>query len=106
MHARMLNGSQVCEHSQDHSLCVRVEPAKGALLAPISLHLPLALPAARRRPVVGDASAFLSTAGASVKIVAGDLNKAQGRTGRGGDSKAMGQKRPLAGFRAPTGQAT
>ena len=101
VHARLLNGSQVPEHAQEHSLGVRIEPARGAVLAAVNLHLPPALPAARRRAVVSSASAFLHTAGASVKVVAGDLNKAQGPRGGGWLSKALGPKGPLAGFRAP-----
>ena len=65
------------------------------------MHLPPALPAERRRAVIGDASAFVRTAGASVKIVAGDLNKAQCPRGGGWLFKALGPKGPLAGFRAP-----
>ena len=73
VHVRLLNGSQVREHAQEHSLYVRLERARGAVLAAINMHLPPALPAAPRRAVVGDASAFLRTARASVKIVAGAL---------------------------------
>ena len=100
VHARLLNGSQVCEHAQEHTVYVRAEPAKGAVLATVNLHLPPALPAARHRAVVGDASSFLRRAGASAKVVAGDLNKAQGPQGGGWLSKALGPKGPLAGFRA------
>ena len=59
VHARLLSRSQVCKHAQEHSLSVRVEPARGAVLAAVNLHLPPALPAVRRTAVVGDASAFL-----------------------------------------------
>ena len=34
--ARLLNGSQVHEHAQEHSLCVLVEPAKAAVLAAVN----------------------------------------------------------------------
>ena len=78
---------------------MRIEPARGAVLAAVNLHLPPAMPAARRRAVIC-ASAFLHTAGASVKVVAGNL-KAQGPQGGGWLSKALGPKGPLAGFRAP-----
>ena len=78
LHAGLLNGSQVREHAQEHSLSVRIEPALGAVLAAVNLHLPPALPAVRRRAVIGDVSVFLHTAGASVKTVASYLNKAQG----------------------------
>ena len=81
VHARLLNGTQVREHAQEHSLSVRVELTRGAVLATVNLHLPPA--EARRRTVISDTSALLHTAGASVKIVAGDLNKAQGPRGRG-----------------------
>ena len=67
---------------------MRVEPAKGAVLAALKLHLPPALHAARRRTVVGDACDLLRTAGASVKVVAGDLNKAQCPRREGWLSKA------------------
>ena len=100
-HARLLNGSQVHEHSQEHSLCVRVEPARGALVTAVNLHLPPALPAARRRAVGGDASTFVHMARASVKIVAGDFKKAQRLCSGRWLSKALGPKGPLAGFRAP-----
>ena len=59
LHACLLNGSQVREHSQEHGLSVRNEPARGAVLAGVTLHLPPALPAAQRRAVVSDTSAFL-----------------------------------------------
>ena len=101
MHACLLNGSHACEDAQVQSRCVRVEPAKGAVPAAINLHLPPALPSARRRSVVGDASALLRTAGASVNVVAGDLNKAQGPRGGGWLSKTLGPKGPLAGFWSP-----
>ena len=101
VHARLLGSSQVREHAKDHNLGVRVEPAWGAVLATVYLHLPPALPAARRRTVVGDVVAFLRTVGASIKVVAGDLNKAPGPRGGGWLSKALGPKGPLAGFRAP-----
>ena len=32
VHARLLNGSQVREHAEEHSLSVRIEPARGAVL--------------------------------------------------------------------------
>ena len=101
VHARLLNGSQVREHAHEHSLTVRIEPAPGAVLAAVNLHLSPALPAACRRAVVSSASAFLHAAGASVKVVAGDLNKAPGPQGGGWLSKALGPKGPLAGFWAP-----
>ena len=63
--------------------CVRVEPARGAVLWTVNLHLLLNLPANQRPTVVGDTSAFLRTAGASIKVVAVDLNKAQGPCGGG-----------------------
>ena len=72
---------------------MRVEPAGGAVLAAVNLHLPPGLPTARRRTVVGDASAFLRRAGASVKVVAYDLNTAQGPRGGGWLSKALGPNR-------------
>ena len=100
MHGRLLNGSQVREHAQEHSLNVRIEPARGAVLAAVNLHLPPALPAVRRRTVISDASAFLHT-WASVNIVAGDLNKAQGPRGGGWLSKVLSPKGPLTGFRGP-----
>ena len=65
------------------------------MLAAVNLHLPPALPVARRRAVVGDACAFLCTAGAGVKVVAGDLNKPLGPRGGGWLSKALGLKGPL-----------
>ena len=99
--ARLLNGSQVREHAQEHSLSVRIEPTRGAVLAAVNVHLPPALPAGRRKAVMRDTSAFLHTAGATVKIVAGDLNKAQGPRGGGWLSNALGPKGLLAGFRAP-----
>ena len=80
---------------------MRIEPTRGAVLAAVNLHLPPALPAARRRAVISSTSAFLHTAGAGVKIVASDLNRAQGPRGGGWLSKALGPKGPLAGFRAP-----
>ena len=101
VHARVPSGSQVREHAQEHSLSVCVEQNRGAVLAAVNMHLPPALPAARRRAVVGDASAFLRRAGASVKIVAGDLNKVAGPRGVGWLSKAVGLKGLLAGFWAP-----
>ena len=101
VHACLLNGSQVREHAQEHSLSVRIEPARGAMLAAVNLHLPRALPAARRKAVISSASAILHMAGASVTVVAGDLNKAQGPRGGGCVSKALGPKGPLARFRAP-----
>ena len=55
---------------------------------------------ARRRTVVGDASAFLRSLGISVKVVAGDLSKAQGPRGGPWLSKALSPKGPLARFRA------
>ena len=86
---------------REQSLCVRVEPARGTILATINMHLPPALPTDRRGAVVGDASAFLRTAGASVKIVAENVvNKAQGTRGGGWLPKAVGTKGPLARFRA------
>ena len=93
--------SQLHEHAQEHSLCVRVEPARGAVQATVNMHLPPALPAARRQAVVGDDSAFLRRAAASVKIGAGDLKKAQSPRGGGWLSKALGPKGPLARFGAP-----
>ena len=99
--ARLLNRSQVCERAQHHSLCVRGEPARGAVLATVNMHLPPALPAARRRAVVNDATPSLRTATAHVQIVADDLNKAHGPRGGRWLSKALGPKSPLAGFRAP-----
>ena len=75
-HASLLNGSQVRKHAQEHSLRLRPEPARGAVLAAVNLHLLSALPAAQRRTAVGNASAFLRTAGANVKILAIDLHKA------------------------------
>ena len=95
---RLLGGSQVREHAQEHSLYVRVEPARVTVLTTVNLHLPPALPSARRRTVVGDGSAFVRTAGASVKVVASDLNKAPGPRGGGWLSKALGPTGPLAGF--------
>ena len=71
--ACLLNGSQVRVHA--HSPNVRMELARAAVLIAVTLHLPPALLVARRQVVVGDASAFLPTAGASVQVVAGDLNK-------------------------------
>ena len=50
---------------------------------------------------MGDVSAFLRTAGASIKVVTGDLNKAPGPRGGGWLSKPLGPKGLLAGFRAP-----
>ena len=97
--ARLLNGSQVPEHAQQHSLCVRIEPARGAVLAAVTLHVPPPLPTARRRAVITETSTFLHTAGASVKIVPANLNKAQGPRGGGWLSNALGPKGPLAGFR-------
>ena len=85
---------------------MRIKPTRGAVLAALNLHLPPALPAARRRAVIGSASAFLHTAGATVKVVAGDLNKAQGPRGGGWLSKALSPKGPQAGFRAPQGDPT
>ena len=82
MHTRLLNGSQVATWPKS-TASVCVEPATGAVLAAVDMHLPPALPTAQRRAVVGDASAFLRTAGASVQIVAGDLSKAQGPRGVG-----------------------
>ena len=80
---------------------MRIEPTRGAVLAAVNLHLPPALPPPRWRAVISSTSAFLHTAGASVKIVAGDLNKAQGPQGGGWLSKALGPKGLLAGFWAP-----
>ena len=100
VHTHLLSWSQVREHAQKHSLCVCAEPARGAVLGAVNMHLPPALPAALRQAIVGDASAFLRTAGASGKIVAGDPNNAQGPRGGGWLSKALGPKGPLAGFRA------
>ena len=100
MHGRLPNGSQVRKHALEQSLYVRVEPARGAVLAAVNMHLLPTLPAGQRQAVVGDASAFLCTARASVKIVAGNLNKAQGPRGGGWLSKALGRKGPPAGFRA------
>ena len=79
---------------------MRVEPAHGAVRTGVNLHLPPALPAARRRTAVGDASAFQRTVGASIKVVAGDLNKSPGLRKGGWLSWALGPKGPLAGFRA------
>ena len=76
VYARLLKGSQVREQAQEQSLSVRIKPTRGAVLAALKLHLPPALPAARRRAVISSTSTFLHTAGASVKIVAGDLNRA------------------------------
>ena len=80
---------------------MRIEPARGGVLAAVNLHLPPALPAAHRRAVISSASAFLHTAGACVKVVAGNLNKAQGPRGGGWLSKALGLRGPLAGSPAP-----
>ena len=101
MHRRLLNGSQVREHARERSLCVRVEPTRSAVLAPVNMHLAPALPADRCRAVVGVASAFLRTAGAGVKIVGGNFNKAQGPRTGGWLFKALGLKGLLARFRAP-----
>ena len=98
VHARLLGGSQVREHAQEHSLCMRLQPARCAVLVAVKLHLPPALPPAGRRAVVGDASAFLRTAGAIVKMVAGDLRKAPSPQGGGWLSKALGPKGSPAGF--------
>ena len=65
---------------------MRLEPVRDAVLATVNLHLPPTMPAARRRTVVGDASAVMRTAGASVKVMAGDLNKAQGPRAEGNGS--------------------
>ena len=100
MHAPLLNRSQVREHAQEHSLSVRIEPARGAVLAAINVHLQPALPAARRTAVISGTSAFLHKAWACVKFVAGGLKKAQGLRGGGWLSKALSPKGPLAGFRA------
>ena len=101
VHTRLLNGSQVREHAHEHSLSVRIEPARGAVLAAINVHLPPALPAPRRRAIISNASAFLHTAGATVKVVAGHVNQAQGPRGGGWLSNSLGPKGTLAGFRAP-----
>ena len=69
---------------------MRIEPIRGAVSEAVNLHLPPALPAARPRAVISSTSAFLHTAGADVKIVTGDLNKAQGPRGGGWLSKALG----------------
>ena len=46
LHACLLGGSQVREHAQEHSPCVRVELARRAVLAAVNLHLPPVLPVA------------------------------------------------------------
>ena len=74
---------------------MRVEPAQGAVLAAVQLHLPPALPAVRRTCVVGDASAFLRTARASLKMVAGHLNKAP--AGEAGTPRPWARKAPWPG---------
>ena len=38
VHARLLNGSQVREHAQEHNLGVCIEPARGAVLAAVIMH--------------------------------------------------------------------
>ena len=101
VHAHLSNGSQVREQGQGHSLSVRIQPTRGAVLVAVNRHLPLALPTARRKAVISDTSSFLHTSGASVKIVASDLNKAQGPQGGGWLSKALSPKGPPDGFRPP-----
>ena len=76
------------------SSTMRIEPARGAVLAAVNLHLPQALPAALRRAVVSSASAFLHTAGPSVKVSAGEFNKAQGPRGGGLALQGPGPERP------------
>ena len=62
---------------------MRSEPARGAVPSAINLHPPPALLATRCHTVVGDASAFLRTARARMKVVADDLIKPHD-PGRGG----------------------
>ena len=101
VHASLQNKSQVREHAQELIRNVRIELTRGAVLVAVNLHLRPALPTVRRRAVTADASAFLRTPGASVKIVARDLDNAQGPRGGGWLSKAPSPKGALAGFRAP-----
>ena len=59
LHYRIVSGAQVKGHPQEHSLCVRVDPARGVSIATFNLHPPPLLPANPHRAIVSDTGAFL-----------------------------------------------
>ena len=83
LHHWIVSKAQVKAHPQEHSLCVKVEPAWGVTVAAVNLHLPPSLPDSWHCAVPSGAVAFLTTTGAGVQMPEGGLNKSLGPQGGG-----------------------